>query len=468
LIRRPCKGRRNFWDDKGRYRVPFVKKYNSYPIQTVIGLEIIQSWSSCRKSLSKELMVMMMLRISLMIMVLCICYPSFLRSATLDEAVEYALRQNPDLRSLRLEEEVAKAQLQKAKLPLIANPSLETAVVAKGKGGDVERTFIDYGLGLSQEFEIAGQRSLRIDVAEKEIQRVSLEIRDKERTIISEVRNAFTRVLASKRRGELRKEAVRLKEELLDFTNIKFKAGDVSGLEINIAELELGKAKTELLSAEREYKESILSLQDIMGHKPDVDFKIDGEILSDVLGLHDKEELKRNALANRPDLKASQIEEEKTRSAINLARREAFPNVTVSAFYERDELRNTGGLRFSIPLPLIDRKQAEKKIAKIRSEQTAIRHPNLQRIIEKEVEEGHANLVSSYKEVELYKKEMLNKALENLDLLNLAFREGKIGFYDVRLAQKDALDFQFAYVDALLRAQISIDAMKRITGGELK
>ena len=148
----------------------------------------------------------------------------------------------------------------------------------QGKGGDVQRTFTDYGVGLSQEFEIAGQRGFRIDVAEKEFQRVGLEIRDRERILTAEVRNAFARALASKRRVELRKESVRLKEELLEFTRIKFKAGDVSGLEVNVAELELGKTKTELLAADREYKESILNLQDVMGAKPDVHFGIEGHI----------------------------------------------------------------------------------------------------------------------------------------------------------------------------------------------
>ncbi len=406
--------------------------------------------------------------ILLFLVVFSFCFPSGSHSATLDEVVEYALRQNPDLRSLRLEEGIAKAQLQKARLPLIANPTVETNIVRKGPGGDVERKFTDYGVALSQEFEVAGQRGFRIEVAEKEIQRVGLEIRDKERIITSEARNAFAKALASKRKVELKKEAVRLKEELLDFTGTKFRAGDVSSLEVNIAELEAGKAKTESLAAEREYKESILSLQDIMGAKPDLNFRIEGEILNDVIAVRDKEGLKESAFANRPDLKASQIEEEKARSGIYLAKREAIPNITVSAFYQRDEMRNTGGLTFSVPLPLIDKKQAERKIAKIRSEQATIRYPNLKRIVEKEIEEGYANLVSSYNEVELYRKEMLSKAAQNLDLLNLAFKEGKVSFYDVRLAQKDALDIQFTYVDALLRAQTSINAMKRITGGDLR
>ena len=438
-------------------------------ILIAIGFSIV--WPCDRrvisKCLSKELM-MRSLFIFLLVTVFYVCFSSLSQSATLEEVVEYTLRQNPDLRSLRLEEEIARAQLQKARLPLIANPTVESNIVAKGKGGDVQRTFTDYGVGLSQEFEIAGQRGFRIDVAEKEIQRVGLEIRDKERIITSEVRNAFARTLASKRKVELRKDSVRLKEELLELTRIKLKAGDVSGLEVNVAELEYGKTKTELLLSEREYKESILDLQNVMGASPDVNAGIEGQLPTDNLRLPDKEDLRKSVRANRADLKASAVEAERTQSAIKLATREATPNITVRAFYQRDELRNTGGLIFSIPLPLIDTRQAERKIAKIRSEQSMIRYPNLQRMIEKEVEEGYVNLALSREEIALYSKETLGKSLENLELLNVAFKEGKVGFYDVRVAQKDALDIQFSYLDAQLRAQIAINALKRITGGDLK
>jgi len=178
-----------------------------------------------------------------------------------------------------------------------------------------------------------------------------------------------------------------------------------------------------------------------MGAKPDIYFAIEGELLIDIPVTPDKEDLKKTALANRPDLKSSAVEAERTRSAIDLTKREAFPNVTVSAFYERDELRNTGGLRFSVPLPLIDRKQAEKKIAIIRSQQTAIRYPNLQRMIEREVEEGYLSLISSRQEIAVYNKEMLGKSLENLDLLNLAFREGKNRFLRRKAGSKGRLRY---------------------------
>ena len=35
--------------------------------------------------------------------------------------------------------------------------------------------------------------------------------------------------------------------------------------------------------------------------------------------------------------------------------------------------------------------------------------------------------------------------------MNLSYKEGKIGFFEVRLAQKDTLDAQLAYLDSQLR-----------------
>ena len=119
-------------------------------------------------------------------------------SITVDEAVEFGLKNNPDLQAFRLEEEVSKGQEIKARLPLRFNPTLESNVATKGKSPVEEgsRRFTDYGVKLSQEFEIAGQRGFRIGIAEKDLGRVRLEIRNRERILISEVKDAFARTIA--------------------------------------------------------------------------------------------------------------------------------------------------------------------------------------------------------------------------------------------------------------------------------
>ena len=390
---------------------------------------------------------------------------------TLDEAVEYALKNNPELQVFRLEEEVIKGQRVKARLLLRANPTIESNLARKGKSPVEEgaKRFTDYGLKLSQEFEIAGQRGLRISISDKDLRRISQEIKDKERVLISEVKDSFANTVASKRRIELTKEAIRIQEELLDFTRTKFQAGDVSALQVNLAEVELGKAKRESLVAEREYKEQILALQGLLGLKqPDPSFAAEGTLPFDPPLLPDKDQLIISSLDRRPDLLAASEEVDSAKAAIELVKREAVPNVTVAGFYDRDERRNIVGVEFSIPIPFFDRKQAERREALAKAEQARIKRAGLQRTIRKEIEEAYSNLASAVGEVSLFKAEILSKSMENLSLLNLAFKEGKISFFDVRLAQRETLEPQFSYLDAQLRTQLAINAMDRVTGGKTK
>jgi len=388
---------------------------------------------------------------------------------TVEEAVQHALTHNPDHQALRLEEASASGQLEKARLFLMNNPTIGGNISRKDKpeveGGGA---FTNYGFKLSQEFEIAGQRGTRIHMAEKELARVQVGIKDKERVLISEVKDSFTKVLALKKKNGLAREIVQLKEELLGYTRIKFQAGEISGLDVNLAEVELSKAKRELLMNEREYRESLFTLQGFLGSSPDRSLTLQGDLPSEAPVLPDREALKEAAFSRRPDAKATVFEVEKTNAALKLAKKEVIPNVTLSGFYDRDELRNAVGLEISIPLPLFDRKQAEKKEAYARAEGAKIKSEGLKKTIERDVEQAYSDLATAIEELSLFKKEIIVKAAENLNLLNLAFKEGKVGFFEVRLAQKDTIEAQFAYIEAQTRTQLALNAIEKTTGGKLK
>ncbi|MFA4916329.1 MAG: TolC family protein [Syntrophales bacterium] len=390
-------------------------------------------------------------------------------SMNIEEAVQRALTHNHDLQALRLGEDAARGQLEKARLFLTNNPTIGGNVSKKNRpeeeGGGA---FTNYGFKLSQEFEVAGQRGVRIDIVEKELARVKAGIKDKERVLISEVKDAFAKVLALKKKSGLAREVVQLKEELLGYTKIKFQAGDISGLDVNLAEVELSKAKRELLLSEREYREALLFLQGFLGLSPDRSFALQGDLPSEAPVLPDIEVLKEAAFLRRPDAKATIFEVEKTKAALKLAKKEVIPNVTLSGFYDRDELRNAVGLEISIPLPLFDRKHAEKKEAYAKAEGAKIRSDGLKKAIEREVEQAFSDLATAIDELSLFKKEIIVKAAENLNLLNLAFKEGKVGFFEVRLAQKDTIEARFAYIEVQTRTQLALNAIEKTIGGTLK
>jgi outer membrane protein, heavy metal efflux system len=394
--------------------------------------------------------------------------PVSVSALAVEEAIATALVQNAELRSLRMEEEVARGQLEKAKLLSPGNPVVEGSGSRRDKPRDEgSGRYTNYGLTLSQEFEVAGQRGLRISVFEKNMARVALEIRDRERGLTYEVKNAFARALAAKKRLSLTTEVSRVHHELLDFTRVKFTAGDVSVLQVNLAEVEYSKARKDIVLARREYNEGVLALQAAMGLLPLPAITVEGEIRPEMPSLPDKA-LLRQMLPERPDVKAASMEAEQARTAVRLVEREIVPNIVLGGFFDRNEGRSETGGTLSVAIPLFDRKQGERIQAGARAKQAHIRQAGLERAVEREFDLDYANLLASQEELSLFVKEIIAKSSENLDLLNLAYREGKISYFDVRVAQRETFEVQFAYLDALLRAQQAINALEKSTGGAIR
>lgn len=388
---------------------------------------------------------------------------------TVEEAVQRALGQQPDLQALRLEESAASGRLEKARLPLGKNPTVEGYAAKKDRpeedGGGV---YTNYGFKISQEVEIAGQRGSRISAAQNDLAVIKAGIADKERTLTADVKDAFARALALKKKHALSGQVLELKEEFLGYARIKYQAGDISALEVNLAEVELSKAKRERLLLQREYRASLLALQSFAGAPPDLSVSLQGELPLNAPVMPDRKTVMSAAMSGRPDAQAASSEMEKTKALLALAKKEAFPNLTLSGFYDRDELRNVVGVGLSIPFPLFDRKQAEKKEALARREGARIKSDGLKQAIEREVEQAVSDLAAAGEEMTIFNREIIVKSAENLTLLNLAFKEGKVSFFEVRLAQRETIDVQFAYIEAQIRTQLAVNALEKITGGAVK
>lgn len=406
-----------------------------------------------------------------MIIFACVLFILFVPSThamTLNEAVETALKNNPEIQTARFEEGAAQGRLDQAGLLLRSNPAIEGSVSRKDTLPEGGEKVTNYSLRLSQEFELAGQRGLRVDAARSGREKAIQDIRDRERVLIAAVKDSFARALAARRKIELAGEVVKLQEELVASAMIKFQTGDISALEQNLADVELGKARRDRMLAERERRETLLGLQEVLGVKPSANFSIEGELPSEAPVIPDREKIRENAAQQRPDVQSATAEVRQAKSAMKLAGREAIPSVTISGFYTKDERLDETGVMLSFPLPFFDRKQADRKEAAARAGQALIKQASLEWTIDREIGESHANLVAAAEELSLFKKDVLGKAMENLGLVNLAFKEGKFGFFEVRLAQKDIIDVQFAYLESQVRLQLALNAWEKATGGSLK
>jgi len=394
------------------------------------------------------------------VVVIVTTQPYAQQSVDFTTAVALARKSNPDWKSAEQEVEIARGKVTTARLISPFNPVLE------GQAGrrtiPSERSGSDYGVGVSLELEVAGQRDLRIGEAEKNLQRAEASFQDYARTFTAKIARAFYQALFARERVSLLRRVESLNQRLHKVTRIKFEAGDVSGLELNVAAVRYGRTRKETLDGERELRQALLELRRLVG----IDESIApvGELPITAPPVSLQQALER-ARANRPDLAAKSREVERAESEIALRRRESFPNPSVGVFFNREATGDKtviGGL--SIPLPFFNRRQGELESLEARKVQARAELLALEKEIRKEVDLVLNQWVAALQGFQLFQQEIIARTEENFKLLEAAYRERKIDFAQAIVMENDLITANLAYLDTSLALRGAAIKLQEVTG----
>jgi len=391
-----------------------------------------------------------------------------LPSLTLGDALARAREQNPDLLAARQELEIARGRLVKARYPNPFNPEIGGEVTNRSRGepGEIGSS-ADFAVTLSQELEVAGQRGKRIEEAEHNLEKIAQQVRDAERVLTAQVKGAFYQALSRKRRLGLFRQVENLNRRLQEIGAARFQAGEVPKMEVNLAEIRLGQARKDTIVAESEYRNTLRALERLIGREPTGASEPLGQLtvqpeefqLTDLLRL---------ALEGRPDLRASAEELRRIDAEIALTRRLIVPNPTLSFLYREEERRDRiAGAAVSIPLPVFDRKQAELTQLAGRRGQASYERRGVLLRIRQEVGDALRSYEAAKAGVAVFEKDVLEHAQENFQLIETAYREGKIDLLQVVVVQNDLFNAQFSYLDSLSDYWSARTALEQAVGQDL-
>ncbi len=389
-------------------------------------------------------------------------------SLTIGESVTLARDRNPDLLAVRQELEIARGRLVKARYPSQFNPEIGSEVTDRSRGEPGERgDSVDFVVTLSQQIEIAGQRGKRIEEAEHNLALVSQRVKDRERLILAQVKENFYRSLSLRRRFDLFRQVEDLTRRLRDIAATRFQAGEISKLEVNLAEIQLGQARRDTLVAERDSHNTLRALERLLGREPRGTLVLTGQ-LTVTPQAFDEQTLLRAALDNRPDLQAARTELGRLDAEIGLTRRLIVPNPTVSFVYREEERRDRmAGVELRFPLPVFDRKQAELLQLAGRKDQAGYERQSVELQIRQEVGDALRAYNTAKAEVEVYEQAVLERATENFQLIEIAYREGQINLLQLVVVQNNLITAQLSYIEALSAYWQARVALERATGMDL-
>jgi cobalt-zinc-cadmium efflux system outer membrane protein len=377
-------------------------------------------------------------------------------SLDLPAALQYALRENPELKAKRHTLGVARARAQQAGLLLQHNPrfSVEMETPASGKAS----TSVE--LNLLQEFEIAGQRGYRHEAAAKNLAQAQLAVADAERLLGLEVTQAYYQLLAVQQLITDLKEVLTVQENLLDSGQKRFAREDISVLELNTLRLDRDHVRSELANKMHVRVLIEKQLRQLIGFQENGSLTVSGDLL-DLLTktsrtLPDRQTIIACVVASRPDVKAAKLAVEVREAELRLAQARRIPNISIGPRYKRDSNENLFGGDIAIPLPLFDRNQEE--VATALANQNVSRAELEGRLLtaKQDIDAPYSKLAVAQETVDSYGKTYSEEIEKMVALTRKAYESGEMTIFEFSVtrdrftqARARSLDAALAFIQAV-------------------
>jgi cobalt-zinc-cadmium efflux system outer membrane protein len=341
------------------------------------------------------------------------------------------------------------------------NPELELGAGPRWDGGGRST---DWEVGVSQRLEPYGQRGLRRKAARELVGAAEARLEMRRVEIAAEVRTAFHRALAAGEQAKLAAEAFELADEAVKAAEARQRSGAASTIEVNTARIALGASLRQRSEAEQRRASAIGALIVLLGLDAREGFTLKGSLEPGASEPVDGEKLVAAALERRPDLAAARRELDAARAEARLAAREALPNPRVGVSYAEEEGAQVlrGGL--AIDLPVFQRNQAGRGVAGARVEQAARAAEALERTIRAEVMVAVERQRTAATAARSFGGAAITSAHENLQLVNEAYRAGKVDLFQLLVIRREALDARTAHLSALEELAAAEAELKRVGG----
>ena len=377
-------------------------------------------------------------------------------------AIEIALRENPELNTIREKVKVARARIDG--IALLSNPELETEFF----GG----AYAQQSLELTKAFELGGQRGHRIRIAETQLEKVETELAKASQSVTKSVKIAFYELLLIQEKLKLSKEIARHNEQMRDIAETRFETGDISVTQANLASIHLQSALREAAILESKLQLAQLTLNRLMGTALETSSVAVGELREKILADTDQrltlDTLKTQALTHRNDLKALQLKTQLTESELRLSKAVNIPDLSVGALAERSAGENAFGVKFSIPLPLFNRNRAKINATEAQQQVNTAEINNFEKQIVQEVIAAFLSLQTARKMLTFYGGDSLKLLNENLKLTRTAYELGETELLELILMQNEFIKTRFAYLDALAAYHQSLAELEAAIGTSLE
>jgi outer membrane protein, heavy metal efflux system len=368
---------------------------------------------------------------------------------TLDQALARARERAPAIAAARTQIDEARARLVGASVLLHDNPTVDGAA-GPHQNGDGWLT--DYEVGVSQTFEVAGQRGARIAGAEAGVAHELAATDDTTRRVLHDTAAAFLRGLYAAEQLRLAEAAQGLAEETRQIAERRHRAGDIAVLDVNVAAAALARAHADVEARRAAQAAALGDLRLLLGMSAQEPLVLRGD-------LRDRQRFELGALLERaperPDLQALQADGRIADADQQLGTAARWPNVGLGARYHKDQGENVALGGVTLSLPVFERGQGARAEAAARGRRADLALETGRREVDVEVRTAYEVYERRVAALEALERDALPGLDDNQALARRSYEAGQLSLAEFLLIRRELLGTRVEYVDRLLDAGLA-------------
>jgi cobalt-zinc-cadmium efflux system outer membrane protein len=378
---------------------------------------------------------------------------------TLDQVLELAARQNPEVLIARAREVEARGRLTTASVRFANNPDLDLFLGSRQQSAGGSTPEVDFNV--LQRLEIAGQRGLRIESATAQITQRSADVDMAALTARAATAAAFYRAVYAERSRDVARQAEQLADDLGNAAQARFQAGDTAVLDVNLARVEQARARRDRLSAEGLLEQAYGELREILALPPASPVAVEGDWPGAAPPSLDALLLR---IADRPDVRSLTAGVAEADADWRLTRTARRPDVIVGLGLRREDGEPVAGAHVGFSVPLFQRNVGVLASAAGRVDAARLSLDARRRALETRLRSAHKQYTVAVEALNALTAGGLPLVEENEQLARESYQAGKLNLVDLLVIRREGFAARRETLDAQLSVALAMTQLRLVAG----
>jgi outer membrane protein TolC len=390
---------------------------------------------------------------------------------TVDELIQEALKNNPELRAFDANRSAAHARIPQ--MSSLDNPQFNFEIMEAPRSNVFNTSQWKYvNFELMQMFPFPGKLAKSKTLAEIDAEHAHHDYQEKELEIIEKVKAGYFELYFIQRALEVNLENIGLMNQFVNIAKIRYAVGQGMNQDVLKANVELAKLANEQITLRQQEETAKAMLNSLLNRPPQAPLGLT-VLPARIVKPFDLEELQSLAIATRPMVRHDSLGVVQSRVANSLAQRQYWPDFNVSLEYVTSPLDGFRGwtTMAGISLPFApwsvkrQRGMVEETVADIGMKEAMLN--NTKNMILFAVKDALVKVQTQQRLIDLYRSTVLPQAEQSLQATIAAYQTQQTDFLSLLDSYRMLQMFKLEYYEATAMYEMGLAELERAVGKKL-